>query len=975
MHLLSLPLGSTVCGFSIERNGIIPHMNASYVKLTHQKTGAVLYYTDRDDGQLLFSVSFRTIPEDDTGVFHILEHSCLDGSEAYPLKEPFVNLIKTSMSTDLNAMTFPERTMYYFATTNRQDYMNMMQVYLDAVFHPLLLTDRRIFEKEAWHLEPTPDGRLSYSGVVFNEMQGHDNNPEYVMWQTATAQLFPDRYPAFNSGGDPYRIPDLSYEQFCETYRRFYSTDNAIFYLSGRLGLEKELSYIDSVLSSRQNFGYDKPAVVSQQPPVASSKTVTYQLGEKEEIEGNTHLMLTYALPQDRADELSLAFNLLANYMAETTESPLSHAVLNADVGLDFSMGCDVDCLQPLLFFTLGKSNADKADAFAQTVTDTLSKFISEGLDKDRLSALLERHETDCRRAALRVDSGFSLMVAFVREHVMTGDVKTEDSLALIRQNLTADPLYFEHLIEAYILNNGHRALTVCAPSRTVEAERHAAMQARLESEMTKLKDVPDGYKQIAANVEALNAYLVTEDSPEAIATVPHLTPKDLTDLRQNRDVSKRTASTADGEVISLFYETRAEGMVLAGWLFDLSSLPLEDFKYVRCLKDALMELPAAGYTVNELSDLWTKLQTNVDWSFIQAVTGTGEKDYRQYLQVRIDAPEEKLAEATALLYRVITDLTFDKTLLRRIFSNASSFKNHMMMRGNSTAVQMAEACLSAGGAVRWELTGVPAYEYLSKLADSFAEHADALVEGLTRVSSAVFESVPPLCYCIGSPEAYGIWETALSTLPFATQAPSTAAVVSPLPRMHKALSIPGNVNYCAASYALSDADTRYSPKMQVITSHLFSTYFWDEIRARGGAYGASAIAYPYGLVSFVSYRDPRMADTYAVYDQLPDWLDTHLPDEDALGSLIVSTVGSNYCTPQSPLDEGVAAVMRYLKHKTADDLAKDIHTILSTTVQDFTDFSSLLRKLNSQNAALRTAVGGKDVLSASELFEAIEEL
>ncbi len=975
MHLLSLPLGSSFCGFCIERSGTIPHMNASYVKLIHQKTGAVLYYTDRDDGQLLFSVGFRTIPEDDTGVFHILEHSCLDGSEAYPLKEPFVNLMKTSMSTDLNAMTFPERTMYYFATTNERDYMNMMQVYLDAVFHPLILSDRRIFEKEAWHLEPTPEGGLSYSGVVFNEMQGHDNNPDYVMWQTATKQLFPDRYPAFNSGGDPYYIPDLTYEQFCETYRRFYGTDNAIFYLSGRLGLEEELSYIDGVLSEHQSHGYVKPSIVPPQPPVTSYQTVSYQLGEKEELDGNAHLMLSYALPQSRGDELSLAFNLLANYMAETTESPLSAAVLEADVGLDFSMGCDVDCLQPILFFTLGKSNPEEADAFERAVTDSLRRFVSDGLDQERLSAMIDRHETDCRRAALRVDSGFSLMISFIREHVMTGDVKTEDSLALIRENLAADPLYFEHLIEAFVLNSDHHALTVCAPSRTVEAERHSAMQARLEREMAKLNEIPNGYEQITANIEALNAYLVAEDTPEAIAAIPHLTPKDLTSRRQNRDMDVRTASTAAGEVTSLFYETRAEGMVLAGWLFDLSSIPLEDFKYIRCLKDALMELPAAGYTVNELSDLWTKLQTNIDWSFLQAVTGTGKTDYRQYLQVRIDAPEEHLAEATALLHKVVSGLSFNKAVLRRIFSNASNFKNHMIMRGNSTAVQMAEAYLSAGGTVRWELTGVPAYEYLSKLADRFDENADHLIEGMTRVSHAVFENVRPLCYCIGSTESYRIWEKTLSALTFASSNPQNALEICPHPRVHKALSIPGNVNYCAMSYALSDASAAYSPRMQVITSHLFSTYFWDEIRARGGAYGASAIAYPYGLISFVSYRDPRMTDTYEVYRNLPDWLDAHLPDEDALGSLIVSTVGSHYCTPQSPLDEGVAAMMRYLKGKTADDLTHDIRTILGTTTKDFTDFSSLLRKLNEQNASLRTAVGGKDALSASGLFDSIEEL
>ena len=352
-----------------------------------------------------------------------------------------------------------------------------------------------------------------------------------------------------------------------------------------------------------------------------------------------------------------------------------------------------------------------------------------------------------------------------------------------------------------------------------------------------------------------------------------------------------------------------------------------------------------------------------------------GEADYRQYLQVRIDAPEEHLAEATHLLYRVISDLWFDKTVLRRIFSNTSNFKNRLIMHGNSTAIQAAEASLSSAGAVRWELTGIPAYQYLSRLADGFDEAAEELVKGMSRIAKHIFGDIAPLCYCIGSSNAYSIWESSMSALPFTTCLSKAACKVTPLPRTHKSLSIPGNVNYCAASYALADANASYSPRMQVITSHLFSTYFWDEIRARGGAYGASAVAFPYGLIAFVSYRDPRVTDTYEVYDRLPDWLDAHIPEKDALDGLIVSTVGSNYCAPQSPLDEGVAALMRYLKGKTAEDLSKDVQTILDTSEKDFTEFSLLIRKLNGQNSALRTAVGGKDALTASGLFEEIREL
>lgn len=975
MNLFELNTGDVRYGFVVERSGVIPKMNASYVKLTHQKTGAVLYYTDRDDGQLIFSVGFRTIPEDSTGVFHILEHSCLDGSEAYPLKEPFVNLIKTSMASDLNAMTYPERTLYYFITTHQQDYMNMMRVYLDAVFHPLLLKDRRIFEKEAWHLEPDGNGGVNYSGVVFNEMQGHDNNPDYVMWQAAAAQLFPQRYPAYNSGGDPHSIPDLSYEQFCETYRRFYSNDNAIFYLSGRLDQGEALSYIDEVLSARPQGAYQRPPVVTPQPPVRSQGQVYYQLGEKEPLEGNTHLMLSYALPHDQSDTLSLAFSLLSQYLAETTESPLSAAVLGADVGLDFSMGCDADCLQPLVIFTLGKSDPHKAEAFEAIITDTLGKMVADGLDIRRLTALLERHETNCRRTALRVDTGFALMSSFIREQVMTGDVIPQDGLALLQDRLAEDPQYFEHIIETYILNNPHCALTACIPSRTLEEERRAAMRKRLDGELTRLRSEPRGYERMVQSVEALNAYLLAEDAPEAVAAIPHLTPKDLGVLRQNRDLVALSAPMQEGEVTSLFYETRAEGMVLAGWLFDLESIPPEDLIYVRCLKDALMDLPAAGHTVNELTDLWTRLQTNVDLSFIQAIQGTGASDYRQYLQVRMDAPEEHLGEATRLLGRIVTELVFDKAILSRLFASAANFKSNLIMRGNSTAIQMAEAALSYGGALRWALTGMPAYTYLSKLADDFEGHSDQLIQGLARVSTAIFGGVRPLCYCIGSTEAYGIWTAALAELPLCVTDSLKAPAFPPAPPIHTALSIPGNVHYCCATYAPEAAGASYSPKMQVITAHLYSTYFWDEIRARGGAYGASALAYPYGLIAFASYRDPRIADTYDVYHRLPDWLEAHLPHKDELDSLIVSTIGSNYCIPQSPLDEGVAALIRYLKGKTEADVTANVQAILQTTPQDFSDFAALIRQLNTQKAFLRTAVGGKEALAASGLFDEIREL
>lgn len=269
-------IGDCLHGFRVERKDILPHLNAHYWKLTHEKTGAALYYSDRDDGQMVFSVGFRTLPEDDTGVFHIIEHSVLDGSESFRLKQPFVNLMKTSLFVSLNAVTFPDKTFYYFISSDERAFMNMMTVYLDAVFHPLALSDRRIFEKEAWHLEPDGEGGVRCSGVVFNEMQDSDSQPASRLYAQHNRQLFPNLHYRFISGGDPAAIRTLSYERFRETYARFYRPDNAVFYLSGKIGFDEELSEIDRVLSGLQTPQGTPPAPAPLQAPVVSPDGAVY---------------------------------------------------------------------------------------------------------------------------------------------------------------------------------------------------------------------------------------------------------------------------------------------------------------------------------------------------------------------------------------------------------------------------------------------------------------------------------------------------------------------------------------------------------------------------------------------------------------------------------------------------------------------------------------------------------------------------
>lgn len=978
MGAMDMKIGDVQHGFRLASIAPVPHMGARVWTFAHEASGATLYYTDRDDGQLVFGIAFRTIPEDDTGVFHILEHSCLDGSEKYPLKEPFVNLMKTSMSVDLNACTYPDKTLYYFASTSETDYANMMAVYLDAVFHPLLLSDRRIFEKEAWHLEPAEDGGVICTGVVYNEMQGHENNPSRVLYQEASRCLFPERYDRFDAGGDPSAIPTLTYEGFKDTYRRFYRTDNAAIYLSGKLSLDAVLAQIDDVLRSCSPVEGSAPDVVPCGIPVTCPMSeVSYQIGDAEPTESATQALFACVVGQGETEEEALTLAILSRYLAENTESPLSAAVLSSGVGQDFRMTCDGSGIQPVVYFKLGKTDPERVEDFRRVVLDETARLVREGFDKTRLRALVDDHEVTCRRQSLEVDTGLRLMEAILSEHVTYGGLKLLDHLAMIRDKMNTDPRYVENLVERWILQSEHWALVRCVPSRTLTADRRARTDAWLAEEAGVLHATEGAYGEMVRHTETLHEYLLAEDSPEAEATVPHLTPRDVVVGEDKRDMEEaRIRIGGDADAVSLLYEASTSGIVSASLLFDMSGMTEEDLFYVRCLLSALPTLPTRRHTVEWLTDRWVELHSSISVGLRPAIRGTDAADTKYYLQIYLDTLDEHLEEAARLLGEYLSEAVFDRGVLRRRFSNASGFKNALIRSGNATAIYTAESCLSAVGACRLHVSGVNAYRGMVRLAEDFDGNADDLVAGLERVSRRLFDGVSPIAAFTGSREAYGVWCRVLAELPVAKSVRSTEPLpIHPAERAHRALTVPGEVNYCAEAFRLSDVGAAFSPRMLVAASYLNTTYFWDEIRAKGGAYGAGVSVMHYGVLAFSSYRDPRVSETYEVFSRLPEWLDAHLPSEDTLDGLVVSTLASSYFTPQSPIDEGSSALERYLRGKTAADRRASIESILSTTVEDIRELGRIVRRLYDENVGVRATLGNSDPVAKSGLFDRIEEL
>lgn len=964
--------GEVLHGFRVERKAPVPALNADYWKLVHEKTGATLYYSDRDDGQMMFAVGFRTLPEDDTGVFHILEHSTLDGSDHFPLKEPFVNLMKTSMAVDLNAGTYEDKTIYHFISTDEQDYMNMMTVYLDAVFHPLLLSDRRIFEKEAWHLEPDGQGGLRCSGVVFNEMQGNDNNPMRALYFQIEKQLYPDLFLRFSSGGDPAYIHTLTYERFTEFYHRFYGADNAIFYLSGRLGLDRELAYIDEVLCGLDAPAFPRPEPVPLQSPVVSPDgTVYYQLADKEEPAGNTRLGYACVMNVGAHTEEVLAMDLLTQYLTETTESPLSKAVLDAGVGMDFSMFVEADDRQPMVVFSMGKSDPEHAEAFRKAILDTLTALCAEGLDYARLGNIIDSHETDERRASLSVHIGYRLMESLIGSHVLYGDAMLNNDLAALRARLAAEPRFFEGLIETYILNSDHWCLTRCIPSRTLVGEKRAAMDEWLKAESDKLHAEAGAYEALEAHFAAFNEYLVAPDSPEAEASVPHLTPADITSRPEVDDLTIGTAVTGSGEITSLRYIADTSGMVNASLLFDLTGFDTDELFYIRCLEDALLNLPTADCDVPTLTGRILAAHANVSFD-IENNVRSDDRSTSLYLRLVLDVPEEHLAEVVTLADEYMTSPVFDRTILKRLFSNPAPIKNMMIRRGNRTAARLAETALTASAVYEDALTGITAYHKLQKLAEHFDESVDGLVAGMQAIAAKLFPTVKPLALYIGGASGYDVWTKSLAGMKLGTLAPA-ALPGSVADRAPKAFTIPGEVNYCAEAFDLSDVGERWSSRMAVVTTLINTSYFWDTIRAKGGAYGAGCSVSPYGVLSMTSYRDPRIDDTFDVFSHLADWLEQNIPEDDVLGSLIVSTV-SAYFTPQSPIDRGYMAFKRYLTGRKAAQRLADMNAVLTASADDFRSFAAMIRRLAAAGG-VKAVIGGQKPVAASALFDKSEEL
>lgn len=968
--MTKLEIGKVYSGFEVQKITYVPEVEANIYELSHLQSGARLLYMDRDDDNKVFAVGFKTIPEDSTGVFHILEHSVLCGSKRYPVKEPFVELLKSSMQTFLNAFTFPDKTVYPCASCNDKDFANLMSVYLDAVLAPAIYTQEEIFMQEGWHYEVEGKEKpLTYRGVVFNEMKGAFSSVDTQMFSCIDQALYPDTPYRFSSGGDPRCIPNLTYEQFLAAHKKYYHPENSYLYLYGNLDIEERLAFLDrEYLSSYTRLNAIEEIAV-QSPVVNMDVVGTYAIAASDEEEKNSYISFSCVVGTYADREKILALDILMSALTSTNESPLKKAFLDSGMASDMFAFVYSGIAQPYLIFEIRKTDADKKDAFLKLLFEELEKYAREGVDRKALLAEINQAEFHLREGKQGgMPAGLSYGLDILDSWLYGGAPQTyleyESALSHIRKGVEEG--YFEDLIRSCILNSCHKAAVVLNPSKTLGEEQAKAEADRLESFRSSLTE--EQMENLLEKNKKLIQHQTKEDTPEQIATLPVLSLSDVSKQITPLPMEEKKI----GDTVCLQSRVATHKIAYLNYYFDLRSLSEEQLPYAALFAELLGQVSLQNCSA---SDLDAKLKTVLGSfsTFTQLFTSCeNPEEVLPVLTVRTSILEANIPEALELVREILTSTIFNRDEIQKIVIQSKFMrKESISANGNSYAMTRVRSYVSREGRYSELLGGISYYYFLSDLCKKIETDFDSICHNLQAVAAVLTENHLTL----GLTGEDGAWEAVQQAYnPFPTVEERPLAVPpKPVYNGNEAFIVPSEVNYVAKGINFRRIGVSYSGKLRVLSQILSLDYLWNEIRVRGGAYGTGFSASSIGCAVYSSYRDPHVAETVQNYDKAVDYLRSFVKQNPDITKYIISVVAASD-RPLCPRDKGAAAQSAYFRKET-DQIRSDIRNqVLATTVSDLESYIGLLQEIADQKIAC--VVGNKArIEEAGDLFPIREEL
>lgn len=984
-----LATGTTRHGFAVERRETVPELDADAYVLRHTASGARLLYLACDDENKAFAIGFKTPPADSTGVFHILEHSVLCGSAKFPVKEPFVDLIKSSMQTFLNAMTYPDKTIYPVATTNEQDLYNLMDVYLDAVFNPAIYTKPTIFEQEGWHYEldlpegaegegsaaSLREGTLRYNGVVFNEMKGALSDPMSVLDDAVNAALYPDTAYAHESGGDPRAIPALTYEQFLDTHARHYNPSNSYITLYGDLDVDRALAFLDerylsqpSAASRRMDAAVaagEDPSTLAPNPLDAQTPvTCEYKRVEMATTPENALVGLGLVLGSALDRKRTIAADILFEALLGSNEAPVKKAILAAGLGGNVVSYTAAESLQPYELIMLQNAQPGVARELRRVFQDACRDLCEHGVPRERLEAIISSNEYDLRQRDYGIADGVAIACDALSTWLYDDDAAT---LALkygpVYEELRGelDGSYFEDLLRELVLENDHMALVELVPVDAAEGSEGAEV-AELAAKRDAMTDAE--LADVVERTAALRAAQEAEDTPEAKATLPRLRVSDIGEARPEPPLVVDTTAP----IPCLRHGIPTNRLAYAMQYFDLSCVAFEDLPYVTLLCRLFKQLPTREHSAEELDNLLAGKLGFLSFT-TEVMTQPDVDGVRPYLLVSAGALSEKI-DALASLPREVWSSTLlldaDADRVRDVLTQIRiGLEQGFINNGHSAALGRAMSYSSPSAVVREQLSGVDFYLFLRDLLEHFDERLDGLRAKLAELADRIFVADGCMASFTGSDEDFDAYWNAAGDLGLsAGDGAGSGTLVVPEPRdRHEAFVIPSDICFAARACDPRRLGIDVTGAWAVAANALSYDYLWNEIRVKGGAYGCGFRAAGERQTAFYTYRDPAVDPSIERVERAGAWLGSFEPDEAAFEGFIVSCV--------SGMDAPVKPYALTKRRNTTYLAGLDPHAREERRAQMLTATPGELRSLGADvtriAAASPTCVfGGRDVIAKS---------
>lgn len=963
---MKLSIGDRISGFLLNEITPIDELSSKLYTFEHEQSGARLCYLDTDDDNKVFYAGFKTLPEDSTGVFHILEHSVLCGSEKFPVKEPFVDLLKSSLNTFLNAMTYPDKTVYPCASCNDKDFANLMHVYMDAVFAPNIYTREQIFKQEGWHIELSEEDTASCKGVVYNEMKGSFSSVDSRNFEAVKQALFPESPYRHCSGGNPVNIPDLTYDQFIASHRKYYHPENSFLFLYGDLDLADRLAF----LNDEYLCHYTKTGAVIDLPMQAAvvnmDKVAYYPAAESDKAEESAYITFAAVTGTYADREKNLALSVIFDAIASDNESPLKKKILEAGLGQDFYAYLMDGIAQPYAVFQLRKTDGSKADEFLSLLTETLTEYAEKGIDRDQLRATLHRYEFSLREGNTgSMPSGLGYGLNMLDTWLYGGDpslmLTYEDALAHMNEGL--DKGYFENLLKSAILESNHKAFVRMLPSYTLEKEEIEAEAKRFADYKATLSEAE--IETLRADNAALIEYQSAEDTPEAQATIPMLS---LDDIQKEGSTIPLVEESTDLCKL-LVHPLDTKKIAYLNFYFDLSSLTPEELPYVSLLTSLLGNLSTKRRTAAELRcEIGLKLGEFSVFNATYTENGVTEYCYPK-LVVRTSVLDHEIADALPLVHEVITETVFDKDEIGKIIlQNRNNKRMSIISGGNSYGLRELAAFTSAAGVFEATMGGISYYRQLCTWADGYDELYPEIAAQLGALMTKVFNRTGLTVSVTGSSVAADSLRSLLATFELPTGADPKPYHMEKRPARSFGIAIPSGVCYVSQRASYLELG-KYEGSMEVLSKLLTLDYLWNEVRVKGGAYGISFGNTATGDFYMSSYRDPAVAPTLARYANLPAYLREFIASGDVTKYIISTMSGVDH--PHSAKTKGTISDNRYFSKITDEQRAINRAAILSTTAADLSKYADMLEKILS--TAPVVAIGNRDKLA--EALDEIEEL